>query len=234
MTPLNSFRGGNGTIGHSSQIAYGNNFTPVPAACSKCLSVFPNCDRAGSIVWPVITSKRFFLIMNELDLCHWLLLEPTGNCRNVIAPGGDSFEDYIRVGPVASSPQFVLPMVFAVTKINKNPKSHVSALVDIDICLHRDDKDNSGPAFGDMPDLKIVGLISEFSCCIAQWVRAIGGCFVSIQLKGTENTVIRISFCVEEFCNRYYVERALTLCRAGIEMMAYARGLKIASWELDK
>lgn len=36
--------------------------------------------------------------MSEIELCHWILRDPTGKCRNVIAPWGDGFEALFERG----------------------------------------------------------------------------------------------------------------------------------------
>lgn len=164
--------------------------------------------------------------MNEPELCHWLLLDQAGNCRSVFAPIGDRFENYRRIGPIAVSTQFVFPMAYAVVNgAEESPHG-----VRVRFCLHRDDAEHRGPAFSMMDPLKIATLTSELASAIAEWVGAVGNHFHAIRLL--EN-VIELEMRLQGGDEPLNLERALTLTRAGIEMMAFARGLKCEGWQVQ-
>lgn len=163
--------------------------------------------------------------MNEIELCHWLLLEPSGKCRSVFAPGGDACEGYSRIGQKASSTQFVLPMVFAVKDIA--PKgAHIPGQIVLRFTLFRDDRSQPGPAFPGVAQLKVATLISELSCAVVQWISEVGGRFIALELLSDENSSLRLTFepCVSE---EYKMMRSVELTKAGLEMMAFARGLRV-------
>ena len=177
--------------------------------------------------------------MSKIELCHWLLLEQAENCRSVFAPIGDNFENYVRVGVAASSPQFVFPLAFAVPKDAAKGAGGCPDLVRVQFCLHRDDKDHYGPAFVGMNPLKVATLVSELTNSIAQWVEAVGSRFVSIRLTESRSNpplekgvggFLELSFRPQHSSNPYGFERTLALTKAGIEMMAFSRGLKCESW----
>ena len=102
--------------------------------------------------------------VNELELCHWLLVDQTGNCRSVFAPIGEQFENYTRVGGVASSAQFVFPMAYAVI----DGPAEDSRRTKVHFRLHRDSQLDQGPAFLGMDDLKTATLVCELANAIAQ------------------------------------------------------------------
>jgi hypothetical protein len=167
--------------------------------------------------------------MKELELCHWLLLEPNGKCRSVFARGGDVFENYKRVGAVASSPQFVFPLVFAVSTQNSFVPVGMHTETELEFCLHRDDRNQPGPAFPNMATLKVATLVSELSYAIAHWIEAVGGRFESLQLLEDKDGALKLIFDTQHD-EEYSALRVVELTKAGIEMMAYARGLKIEDW----
>ena len=163
--------------------------------------------------------------MNEIELCHWLLLEPSGKCRSIFAPGGDACEGYSRIGQKVSSTQFVLPMVFAV----KDVPSRVMIIPDqftLQFTLFRDDRNQPGPAFPGVAQLKVATLISELSCAIVDWISNVGGRFIALELLCNENSSLKLTYepCVSE---EYKMMRSVELTKAGLEMMAYARGLRV-------
>ena len=165
--------------------------------------------------------------MSEIELCHWILLEPTGNCRNVIAPHGDGFEDYMRVGASASSPQFVFPLAFAVRKpADLIPSFPGDATHGLHFFLHRDDKNQPGPAFSDMDPIKVVMLVSELSKSIAQWVQAVGCDFLALQIDDSNELGMKLTYNLEVSSTALESMRASSLIRTGLKMMAFARGLK--------
>jgi hypothetical protein len=168
--------------------------------------------------------------MKELKLCHWLLWEPSGNCRSVFAPMGDRFENYRRIGPAASSSQFVFPMCFAVMSdgVREGGRRIFPQLVTLRFSINRDERDNHGPAFDGMPALKVATFISELSQSIAGWVQEVGCEFVAIEISDVDGN-ISLSFNATDE-GVLGLERALQLTRAGIEMMAYARGLRLYSY----
>jgi hypothetical protein len=168
--------------------------------------------------------------MEQVQLCHWLLFEPTGKCRSVFAPAGDKFQNYQRVGPVASSPQFVFAIVFAVSEhlgkipLPPFPKGEQN-LVRLRILFHRDDRSQPGPAFSQTAPLKIATLISELTLSIAQWIEAVGGRFEALRLLDDSDGALELVFDTQSDDN-LKITRCTELVKAGIEMMAYARGLK--------
>lgn len=91
----------------------------------------------------------------------------------------------------------------------------------------RDDRHQPGPAFPEAASLKVATLISELSLVIAEWIQAVGASFESIELCEDSQNSIRLSFNAETN-EPLRVRRCLELVRAGLEMMAVARGLKVA------
>lgn len=159
--------------------------------------------------------------MQELDLCHWLLYEPSGICRSVFAPSGDSCEGYRRLGPKVSSSQFVLPLVFAAKEFS-GPE--IEQRLSLKITFMRDDKNQPGLAFSDMPALKVVTLISELARVMVDFIAEIGIDFRSLEIS---EAALMLKVELKEM-NDYGKLRSVEVMKAGIEMMAFARGLKVA------
>ena len=165
--------------------------------------------------------------MNEIELCHWILLEPTGKCRNAIAPHGDGFQDYMRVGASAISPQFVFPLAFAVRKpSNLIPSFTGDETHGLHFFLHIDDKNQPGPAFSEMDPVKVVMLVSELSKSMAQWVQAVGCGFLALQIDDSNELGMKLTYNPEASSTELECMRASFLIRTGFKMMAFARGLK--------
>lgn len=165
--------------------------------------------------------------MNEQQLCHWLLYQPDNKCRSVFAKPGDSCQGYYRVGPVAVSPQFVFPVVFAMHPSNIVMPAQVgiqSRKAQFEFL--RDDRNQASPAFMGMPALKVATLISELTGAIAHWVGEVGAEFESLALIDGK---LELAFKLEGASDANWV-RSIELIKAGIEMMGYSRGLVTSNW----
>jgi len=165
--------------------------------------------------------------MQKPQICHWLLYQPNGKCRTVFAPGGDGFEKYYRVGPVSVSPQFVFPLVFAMTSSESVEQVMRDHWVRLKFEFLRDDPSQPSPAFWGMPSLKVATLISELTNSIAEWTEQVGGHFESLTLADDRSGALELIVGTNGASNIGAV-RCEELIKAGIEMMGYSRGLVVS------
>jgi|GEM_PF-5465124 len=163
--------------------------------------------------------------MKEQQLCHWLLYQSDNKCRSVFAKSGDSCQGYYRVGPVAVSPQFVFPVVFAMDPSLRAQRGNLDVF-EVQFEFYRDDRNEVSPAFQNMPELKMATLISELTAAIAQWVEEVGAQFQSLSLV---NGKLELVFDLPG-ASEANALRSFELIKAGIEMMGYSRGLIACNW----
>lgn len=159
--------------------------------------------------------------MNQPELCHWLLIDQDQKApRSVFAPISASYEGYRRIGEPFAASGLRHPLIYAVAD-NFCPEP-AQELIKLPFVLARDNSDLSS-AFLNMAPLKIATLVSELASEILLLVEGLDAALIALQLPSTESAHFTLELALPK--GNFPADRALQLIRAGLAMMAYARGL---------
>lgn len=151
----------------------------------------------------------------------WITYESSGRLKYWYS--GKSSE-YLPVGEALVSDLFTCPLIFAVSGeqsiLTFEPVNLFSFI------LRRDDSESLPVYELGTPSGKIMIIFSEFACSVGELCRALGLEFLSLDL-GKEAGAFELHVRLGSYENPGELARAITLLRAGLEILAWTRGFQL-------
>lgn len=167
--------------------------------------------------------------MLDSQIYHWLIRKSDGGLNSVFAPLAHTIENFERIGECVASPEFLLPLVFALEADDSLQNGVGETERRYFFSLHRDECDDLKPAFLGMKPLKVALLTSDLTKSIGAFVESLQLEFLFLKLFSSSDSVFELGVRFGP-CSVPLRLRAEILLTCGLEMMAYSRGLKCL-WE---